>query len=235
MSRPKAPTGTPKTEPGAQERLLEAATDVFGRHGYDAATTRMIAREAGVNIAAIPYYFDGKEGLYRAVINHIVGMVASGLAETREQISRQSFSGPEATAKAVVLLEQLVGRLISFMIGSPQAPRVARIILREQMYPSAAYELIFSGFMGSALDSMALLIMTISGDSSRRKATLRAMAIVGQVLAFRVARETVVRALDITGYSPEETEEIRKIIMEHTKSITDGLAHGRSLSVGEQP
>jgi AcrR family transcriptional regulator len=234
MSRSTTPADTPKTEPGAQERLLEAATDIFGRHGYDAATTRMIAGEAGVNIAAIPYYFEGKEGLYRAVINHIVGMVAGRLAESREEIARQSFTGPDAKEKAVTLLEQIVARLISFMIGSPQAPRVARIILREQMYPSAAYDIIFSGFMGSALDSMATLIMTISGDISRRKATLRAMSIVGQVLAFRVARETVVRALDITGYSPEETEEIREIIMEHTRCIIDGLTHGSNRPTGKQ-
>ena len=57
-----------KTPQGAKERLLEAATDVFGRYGYEAATTRMIAKEAKVNIAAIPYYFNGKEGLYFAVI-----------------------------------------------------------------------------------------------------------------------------------------------------------------------
>lgn len=234
MSRRTAPAGTPKTEPGAQERLLEAATDVFGRHGYDAATTRMIAKEAGVNIAAIPYYFDGKEGLYQAVIHHIVGMVTEQLAETRKEIANQSFAGPGAEKKAAALLEQLVAGLISFMVGSPQAPRVARIILREQMYPSAAYEIIFSGFMGSALDSMAALIMTISGNISRRKATLRAMAIVGQVLAFRVARETVVRALDIAGYSSEETEEIRKVIMEHTRYITDGLAHGSNRPTGKQ-
>jgi hypothetical protein len=88
--------------------------------------------------------------------------------------------------------------------------------------------------MGSALDSMATLIMTISGDISRRKATLRAMSIVGQVLAFRVARETVVRALDITGYSPEETEEIREIIMEHTRCIIDGLTHGSNRPTGKQ-
>jgi hypothetical protein len=76
--------------------------------------------------------------------------------------------------------------------------------------------------------------MTISGDISRRKATLRAMSIVGQVLAFRVARETVVRALDITGYSPEETEEIREIIMEHTRCIIDGLTHGSNRPTGKQ-
>src|SRR5579862_9588675 len=48
-------------------RLLEAAIDVFGRHGFDGASTRMLAKAAGVNLQAIPYHFGGKEGLYLAV------------------------------------------------------------------------------------------------------------------------------------------------------------------------
>ncbi len=60
------PKSVKKNKAGAQERLLEAALDIFGRDGYEAATTRAIAKKAGVNIAAIPYYYNGKEGLYRA-------------------------------------------------------------------------------------------------------------------------------------------------------------------------
>ena len=46
----------------AKERLVQAGIVVFGKHSYEAATTRMIAKKAGVNIAAIPYYYNGKGG-----------------------------------------------------------------------------------------------------------------------------------------------------------------------------
>lgn len=218
-----------------QERLLDAAIDVFGKHGYDAATTRMIAREAQVNIAAIPYYFDGKEGLYRAVINHIVELIATQLQETREEIVNQSFSGPDAKEIATNLLEKLLAKIIIFIVGSPQAPRLARIILREQLYPSAAYDIIFSGFMAATLDALATLLIVISGNPSERTAKLRAMTVMGQILAFRVARETVVRALGMEGYSPEETEEIRQIILEHTRCITTVLACPHDQSTENNP
>ena len=42
------------------------------------------------------------------------------------------------------------------------------------------------------------------------------MAIMGQVLVFRFARETIVRSLDMEGYSAEELQEIRGIIIAHT-------------------
>jgi TetR/AcrR family transcriptional regulator, regulator of cefoperazone and chloramphenicol sensitivity len=235
MEAPTHPKTMSPAGSGARERLLEAALDVFGRYGYDAATTRTIASQAGANIAAIPYYFNGKEGLYQAVVRRIVDVIAAQMEDTRREIAACSLSGPGAQAEAIQLLEKLVAPFIRLMVGSPEAPRISRIILREQMYPTAAYDIIFSGFMGNILAAAARLIMVISGDRSQRTAKLRAMAVVGQVLAFRVARETVVRALDLEGYSDSETAEIERIIMEHTRHITAGLAKnsGQPMEEGE--
>src|SRR5690242_3694147 len=46
-----------------RERLVEAALDVFGRFGFEGATTRQIAKEAKANLAAIVYHFGSKEAL----------------------------------------------------------------------------------------------------------------------------------------------------------------------------
>src|SRR5579864_5114735 len=62
-------------QPGldAKQRLIEAGLEIFGTFNLEGATTRQLADRAGVNQAAIPYYFGGKEGLYLAVIKHVVG------------------------------------------------------------------------------------------------------------------------------------------------------------------
>lgn len=46
-----------------EERLLWAAEQIFSKHGFKGATTRMIAKKADVNVALIARYFDGKYGL----------------------------------------------------------------------------------------------------------------------------------------------------------------------------
>ena len=78
----------------SRERLLEAAEIEFGEHGYAGARINAIARRAGVNQQLISYYFDGKEGLFRALQDRwrsISGQVTSAdrpLAEVVVDILR---------------------------------------------------------------------------------------------------------------------------------------------------
>lgn len=57
-----------KDRKASEEKLLEAAEYVFSKHGYQGATTRMIAQKAGLNLALINRYFDGKFGLLLKII-----------------------------------------------------------------------------------------------------------------------------------------------------------------------
>lgn len=58
----------PKDREATESRLLEAAKEVFSQHGFNGATTRMIAQKADVNLALITRYFDGKYGLLMALL-----------------------------------------------------------------------------------------------------------------------------------------------------------------------
>jgi AcrR family transcriptional regulator len=51
----------------SKKRLLSAAMDIFSKSGFDAATTRAIAKKANVNDSLIQRYFGGKLGLLLAL------------------------------------------------------------------------------------------------------------------------------------------------------------------------
>lgn len=51
-----------------KERLLKAAIEIFSKDGYDAATTRKVAKVAGVNESLIHRYYKNKAGLLLAVL-----------------------------------------------------------------------------------------------------------------------------------------------------------------------
>ncbi|MEM6394991.1 MAG: TetR family transcriptional regulator [Bacteroidota bacterium] len=50
-----------------EEKIKQAALRVFTVKGYDATTTRDIAKEADVNIASLHYYFRSKDNLFSEV------------------------------------------------------------------------------------------------------------------------------------------------------------------------
>jgi len=62
-----------------QKRLLDAAEELFCEHGFNDTSVRKIAAEAGCNLAAVNYYFGGKDKLYIEVWRH-------HLLSTRERI-----------------------------------------------------------------------------------------------------------------------------------------------------
>src|SRR5262249_705048 len=55
----------------AEAQLLEAARHLFGGQGLSGTSIRDIADAAGLNSSLISYYFQSKEGLYRACIEQI--------------------------------------------------------------------------------------------------------------------------------------------------------------------
>lgn len=58
-------------EEDTRTRLIAAARRLFAEKGYAATSTRMIAREAGVNLGGIQYHFGSKEELHRAVLRDV--------------------------------------------------------------------------------------------------------------------------------------------------------------------
>lgn len=51
-----------------QEHILVVAQQLFGEHGFSATSIRDIAQKANINVSMVSYYFGGKEGLLKAIV-----------------------------------------------------------------------------------------------------------------------------------------------------------------------
>lgn len=69
-----------------EEKIKEAARQVFTRKGYAATRTRDIAEEAGINLALLNYYFRSKEKLFQEVmaekVMQLFGVIAPVLNDS---------------------------------------------------------------------------------------------------------------------------------------------------------
>ena len=66
-----------------RKKLLDAAKDLFPRYGYRGVSSRQIGAAAGVNFAMIRYYFGGKPGLYREMLQGVLQPARSTLEEMK--------------------------------------------------------------------------------------------------------------------------------------------------------
>lgn len=67
-----------------RDRILGAAARVFARSGYERATVGEIAAEAGLSTGAIYAHYDGKAGLFSAVLRaHVQHQLARHLHDDR--------------------------------------------------------------------------------------------------------------------------------------------------------
>lgn len=60
-----------------RDKILDIAESLFASKGYDRTTIKQIGAGAGLNPALIYYYFDGKEGLYKAVLQRLFDTLLS--------------------------------------------------------------------------------------------------------------------------------------------------------------
>ena len=68
-----------------REQLLKAASKLFAEKGFEAVSTRDLAKEADVNMAMIAYYFGSKDGLFKAIIEERFPKTASRLRAIQKE------------------------------------------------------------------------------------------------------------------------------------------------------
>ncbi|MFE9566525.1 TetR/AcrR family transcriptional regulator [Streptomyces sp. NPDC006487] len=86
MTTPSSRAGTKGVPRADRERqVLAAATEEFGRHGYEATTVAAVAARVGVTKPLLHQYFGSKQDLYLACLDpvgdRLVGAIRSAMAE----------------------------------------------------------------------------------------------------------------------------------------------------------
>jgi AcrR family transcriptional regulator len=202
--------------PGTRERILDAALDLFGERGLSGTTVRDIAQRAQVNIAAISYHFGGKEGLYRAVANSIAGKVSGQVLSRAANLLDRPPNNPAA---ALSLLERLVTTIVDVIVGPPEMRRVARFIIREQMQPTAAFDVLF-GTMAPLHAAACRLFAAATGVEAEAPETkLRVFMIIGQAIFLRIAEAAVLRRLGRQRFDPATLDTIKALLVENVRAI----------------
>jgi TetR/AcrR family transcriptional regulator, regulator of cefoperazone and chloramphenicol sensitivity len=207
-----------------RKRILEAALDLFGERGLTGTTVRDIAQRAKVNVAAISYHFGGKDELYRAVATSVIGSIEM---RVRDRVAPLLDNPPRNAAAALKALQDLAETMVEVIVGPPEMRRVARFIIREQMQPTFAFEILFGVMSRLHTAATQLLALAAGLDPEAKETMLRVFLILGQVLFLRIAEAAVTRRLKLKGYDDALLADVKAVVRQNVRAMVLAAREGR--------
>jgi AcrR family transcriptional regulator len=73
-------------------KILASARKVFGEYGYHGTTTRMIAKEVGIDISTLYYHWGEKKDLYEAVVMDLNEEIRQKLLDIESKVKGKSLT-----------------------------------------------------------------------------------------------------------------------------------------------
>lgn len=200
----------------AEQKIVEVATKLFARNGFEGASTRDICKEAGVNISLISYYFGGKEGLYKKIVADIAqGIIGYAQANILQ-------GGPEVIDKLskeqkVQALFKAMETIIDYFYSDKISTEQLMIIFREQMTSNVALNSFGYMFFKKMLASI------LEKDENDKEIVFRCLSIVGQMNSARILTQFSLKVLNQETFTQEDIQLIKKIAISQTKAILKDL------------
>ncbi|MFC8146426.1 TetR/AcrR family transcriptional regulator [Streptomyces paradoxus] len=157
MTMPPSKAGTKGVPRAARERqVLDAATEEFGRHGFEATTVAAIATRVGVTKPLLHHYFGSKQDLYLACLNPVGDRLLHAV--------RTAMTEPAPTAQSTAL------RVLHALFTALDGQREAWFVLYDATLPPGSDAARRAAYYRRAIDDLAatgtadLLRTTGSGD-----------------------------------------------------------------------
>ena len=96
-------------------RILAAARGIFGEYGYNNTTTRMIAKDVGIDISTLYYHWGEKQDLYEAVLEDVGDEIQFKLNQIEYEVSGQTLA---------VRLEIALDMMCDYLFSNPEVPNL---------------------------------------------------------------------------------------------------------------
>ena len=165
-----------------RDRILAAAGQEFAQRGYEAATVRDICLAAGVNVAAVNYYFGDKQRLYIESVKHAHELRV-------KQVPLPEWAHDRSAADR---LHDFIDNLLERMLGFGQPPWQVRLMLREVLQPTDACRELVEDYMRPHFALLVSLLHDLcAGRLPEGELRRVAMGIIGQCFLYRAAGDVV--------------------------------------------
>lgn len=202
-------------------RIVIAALKMFGERGFEGASTRDIATVAGVNAPALQYYFDNKEGVYLACVEHIVACLWEHMSEVTER-AEQALAEKVNDGALIEAFCAVQTRLAEFMSTDKDAAdwRLFMARLQSGEGPPASFQIFQQGMKKRISTVTATIVGRLLGRPADDEETLlRTMTLTGQLTVFQCAPRSVLARLNWDAVDAKRLALLKRVIHEQTAAL----------------
>lgn len=161
-----------------QDRLLNAAEELFCEHGFDATTIRDIAAAANCNIASVNYYFGGKDKLYAEVWRRHLQLMRDTRVASIDKVMSQSQSPPPLED----LLTAFANAFLEPMVDESRSQRLIKLMTREMLDRHLPPNMFINEMVKPTMASMRKALMKICPGLDESKVPLVVFSFIGQLV-----------------------------------------------------
>jgi len=198
--------------------MILAALDLFGRHGFDATTTRMIAQAASMNLGAIPYYFGTKEDLYAQAAGYLASFIEQEQAAPLIRLREQSAATTDVQCLINLVVDFMLNEARLLMANQVPSSWV-QFFLRAQAEHGEAFERVFAQVVEpvqQCLNEVVARIMQRPSDDFHTR-TL-SFFLLHQFVCLRLADSVLMRRLDWDAITPQRVEQLLDVLAPHLRA-----------------
>lgn len=200
-----------------EQKIIEVATELFANSGFDGVSTREICKQAGVNISLISYYFGGKKELYEKVVAEITGNIINYMKSNLGFDTTPESFDHLAKEEKIQILYKALGFFIDYFYSDKISDSEIMIFYREQM--TSGVPINTEGYK----IFKRLLASILGRDENDKEIIFRTLTIVGQIHSARIIKQFSLKMMNQSGYSKEDIQMLKQIIMSQTRAILKDL------------
>ena len=195
-------------------RILDAATHLFAKKGFDGTSIREICKTAGVNICMISYYWGGKQELYRGIIDNLL---EKQIEYSKGFLDLDKNPKDMSKEECVKLLMIIAEKLVDFFYTNVSSDLIV-LLLKEQQKPNFIVN-------SPVLDYMRSIIARILNKNVNDKLVIfKTLFMLSQVNSPRILPAFSLRQLGQEDFSQEDIKIIKENVKLYIKAIVkEGL------------
>jgi len=182
------------------DRLLDAAEELFSEHGFEGTSVRDIAGAAGCNIAAVNYYFGGKDKLYTEVWRRQLVQMRDARLNAIEQVMSESGGKPALEG----LLRSFANAVVGPFRDESRSRRFMNLMAREMIDQHVPVNLLIDELVKPTMGALRGALLKACPGLEESKIPLLIVFLAGQLMhvvhikaMFEQVESTEMQAFDL--------------------------------------